>query len=259
MVKRWSIRIAVALAGFIVFCFFAGYTALNTDETRRALFDRGARAIETAAGVQVSYDSLSGAWPQRIVANGLVLSDADGVWMTADQAELAWRPLRLLAGSVDVKAFVLDGGVLIRPPNVERTSPGNDETPRKGVDLPPLRIERLSINQFALGETVVDGGAIIDIESAFAGGGPFSEDIAFKANIAAVLPVLMNTPLADWTQDSVTASLDGVVNAEDMTLSLKMASVTGENVVVRLLGAQLSEDLNLTGDLSIALDASAAP
>ncbi|MEM8988734.1 MAG: translocation/assembly module TamB domain-containing protein, partial [Pseudomonadota bacterium] len=47
--------------------------------------------------------------------------------------------------------------------------------------------------------------------------------------------------------------------AEDMTLSLKMASVTGENVVVRLLGAQLSEDLNLTGDLSIALDASAAP
>ena len=115
----------------------------------RALIERG---IASFSGGRVRLAGLSGNFPQTIGLAQLELSDADGVWLTAQSLSLRWSPLALLARHVKVDELHLARLDIERRPAKKSEKAGSPSPPH--VDLQQLSIERLELGPELTGERV---------------------------------------------------------------------------------------------------------
>lgn len=161
-------RLAIALIA--VLCLLAGIVVasvlwLRTDSGRDWAAGAIAALASTPGETEVAVGGITGDLFGAFGLSDVTVADRRGVWLTIGSAEIDWRPWDLLGGSVTlVKADI--GSVAVErlpdsPPSTEEIS--LSEQLESLRDLPRVRIETLSIEPLALGETVLGQKASLKI------------------------------------------------------------------------------------------------
>ncbi len=139
-----------------LFLIFLTGPALAQDEQER---DRSLivgfieDALSDGAARSVRIDGFSGALSSTATLERLTVADADGVWLTIENAELNWNRSALFAGQVDITRLAAERIALERLP----VSEGGDMPPPEAVpfslpDLPvSIQIGELQVDRIELG------------------------------------------------------------------------------------------------------------
>jgi len=166
MRPRRLLKIAGIAAGtlvlFLAAVLLGAWGAANTEAGRQWL-TRQATAALADAGMEADIQGLQGPLPQRLALDRLVLRDREGVWLTLEDAEVAWRPLALLTGQLAVARVTAARLALPRLPAASEdtaAAPEDDEAPFT-VPEPPLslRLDTLRVDRIDLGAPVLGEAA----------------------------------------------------------------------------------------------------
>lgn len=163
----------------LLLALFAGGLLLfaRTDTGQRWITGK-VNAVLTSAlapsGLSARIDSLTGSLPSRLGFAGLTVSDADGPWLTVDQAQvnMGWSALR--KRSLVLRSIRIDHPVLTRLPHLAerpRTDSGQPFDPlallAKLADwpdwLPSVAVENVDINGLTLGPEVAGEAMILSL------------------------------------------------------------------------------------------------
>jgi translocation and assembly module TamB len=156
-----------SLLAVIVILIAALLVAGNTTGGRALL----ERATARASGGSLQLSGLSGSFPAAIDLGQLQLSDAHGVWLTAQHISLRWSPLALLARHLSVQQLQIGRLDVERRP-VQQASQKGGSTHLPRIDIDQLSIDALELDpQLARVRTTlsVHGAAhLISLEDAAA-------------------------------------------------------------------------------------------
>jgi translocation and assembly module TamB len=142
--KRRALKIAAWTVGGLVAAVLLALGALflagNTDAGRRTIESWTGKL--TSGHVRLS--GLAGSFPAHLRLDRLEISDARGVWLSADRISLDWSPLAWLAGRLQIDALHADRLDMERLP--QSTSPST-----KPVSIPQIDAARVSVDRVDLG------------------------------------------------------------------------------------------------------------
>lgn len=96
----------------------AASVAFGTDGGRRVLADIIADAAGTPGIAEVRVGRLDPGLPGRIAADIVTVADGGGVWLRIDGLDVAWSPLALLVGRIDVDSVDVARIHIERPPTL---------------------------------------------------------------------------------------------------------------------------------------------
>jgi translocation and assembly module TamB len=154
---RLLLRILLALLAIIVILpvgAVAGvWIGLNTGAGRAF----AVREINHLAGPSVRVAGLRGHFPADLALDHLALADADGVYATADDVQLRWRPLQLLSHHVDVGVLQAADIFVLRAPVAAKnsgSSSGSGALPKLRVDIDQLAVGALHVAPALAGQDV---------------------------------------------------------------------------------------------------------
>ena len=156
-VLKWCGLGLAGLLALVVLLVGGLFAFLRTD----AGLDRLSRVIEAAVSserVTLSIGRLDGPFPERLKAIDVKLSDAHGDLIALQSAEIAWRPLDLLEGRLEVTRLHLNGVDVNRlPEGGEEEADAETETGPPGLpELPfDVVIRDVRIAPLRLGAAVV--------------------------------------------------------------------------------------------------------
>ncbi|MFC0218302.1 translocation/assembly module TamB domain-containing protein [Pseudochelatococcus lubricantis] len=158
MLLRLTGGVAVAAVGGFFFM-------TRTDTGRAALVD----IIESVANgpdLSLSIGRLEGAVPFDMTVRDVKVGDGTGVWLDVDRARLAWSPLALLSGVLDISVVEADKVAVARAPASSGAAAA--ETPPAGGGLPQLpfgiRLNELKVGEVALGPALFGQAASLAVK-----------------------------------------------------------------------------------------------
>ena len=108
----------------------------------------------------VSIDGFAGALSSEATLERLTIADADGVWLTLENATLVWTRSALLRGAIDVDELSAKRLIIERAPLPSTAIPSAQATPFSLPDLPvsvslgSLAIDEIVLGSIFLGEPV---------------------------------------------------------------------------------------------------------
>ncbi len=148
--RRVLIISSAALAILAVTIVVAAMALFHTGPGRAFLIAQVESELVDEFGGKAQIGALNGALPGRPSVENLVLSDAQGPWLTVERIDMEWRPLRLLSGRIDIERMHIAGAHLLRepPPQVKEESKDERLSLRLPNDLPNLRIGALALEDF---------------------------------------------------------------------------------------------------------------
>jgi translocation and assembly module TamB len=229
-----------------------------------------ARATANFSGGMVTIDGLSGSFPDALSVGRIVVSDANGPWLTFDRARVDWSPLRLIHGEVSVEILAADHVAIARLPK----SWASTSTDGGGLPL-GVAVSRFSIDRLDLAAPVAGGATSLRITGDFAlasseegrvtlaakrldgegsytlSGSRSANGLAAQINIAEPAHGLVSTfaGLPDLGALSISASLKGPRDSEALRL----------HVAAGPLEAEGSGQIDLVGKaINLGLTAAAA-
>ncbi|MGF1611020.1 MAG: translocation/assembly module TamB domain-containing protein [Kiloniellales bacterium] len=125
-------------------------------------------AVSEPGELELRIAALEGPLPGSITLKGVTLADAQGIWLSAEQAKLTWRPLDLLRRHLAIDAIEISDLTLARLPE---SAAAEDETP-EAFSLPRLpldvTVKHLAVDELSLGETVLGQAARFRVIGALA-------------------------------------------------------------------------------------------
>ncbi|MFT3728703.1 MAG: translocation/assembly module TamB domain-containing protein [Terricaulis sp.] len=95
-------------------------------------------------------EGVSGSWLGDLRVAHLEIADADGVWLSANDASAAWRPLDLLFGAVRLDRVHATALSIVRQPTLSTDHPSAGGTP--DIHIGALRIDKIDIAEPVLGQ-----------------------------------------------------------------------------------------------------------
>ncbi len=234
-IAAWT---AGGLVGLLVLLIGAVFVAANT-EPGRTLMVRLTRQLTQG---QVQLTGLHGSFPAALDLDRLTLSDARGIWLTAERISLRWSPGALLARHLQVDRLRMSRLYVERSPlpKKEQQASGRSSIPRS--DLSELSIDSLELGPALAGapvSLVVKGRAhLSSLEDATAhvvaqrtgGDGDYELDVHFD-------PVRMDGSLK--LMEPANGPLENLA---------KVPGLGALSVVARLNGPRNSERLQLSAD-----------
>jgi translocation and assembly module TamB len=124
----------------------------------------GHQAIERLAAEQtgglIKVSGLSGHLPDSLRIAHAEISDAKGIWATADGLALDWSPLDLLTGGADIHRLSADHLRILRQPEAESETTSSSA----GLDLPVrVYVDALKIARLDLAEAVAGAPASLSV------------------------------------------------------------------------------------------------
>ena len=161
---------AGGLLGALLLVFAAGLFLLRSDGGRDWLAGQIETAASAPGGLTLSLGSLEGSLPAEILLNEVTLSDPEGDWLTLDRARLAWNPLALISGRLDVEELIAGELTVIRAPALPADEPPDEEPPDSGdpLALPELPVEvsvqKLRVERLSLGESLIGTPAVLRVD-----------------------------------------------------------------------------------------------
>lgn len=157
---RRALRIGAWTVGslllLVVLLIAAVLVAGNTARGRTLIEQATTRLTHS----HVRLAGLSGSFPAAITFEQLQLSDAHGVWLTAERGSLRWSPLALLARHVEVESLRLARLDIERAPVTERSKESGTTT-----SLPRTDFHQLSIGILTLGPQLAGTPASLSVEA----------------------------------------------------------------------------------------------
>ncbi|MEJ6389893.1 translocation/assembly module TamB domain-containing protein [Gymnodinialimonas ulvae] len=207
------------------------------DDDRSRLVRFLEEQLSDGAARQISIDGFRGVLSSEAQLDRLTISDADGVWLTLENATLNWSRSALLTGALEVDALTADRLEILRPPlpddSVELADA--EATPFALPDLPvSIELGQLAIAEVVLGEAILGQPATLAVEgSAQLIGGAGSTDIALSR---------LDGPGGSFT---LSAAYDNA--NRDLALALQL-SEPANGLAADLLGLPGRPDLSLSID-----------
>lgn len=113
-------------------------------------------ALSDGNARQVRIEGFQGALSSTATLDLLTISDADGVWLTIEDAELTWTRSALLRGALEVDRLAAARIVLDRLPTGEPDPAAPEATPFELPDLPvSIALGALAIDRIELGASLL--------------------------------------------------------------------------------------------------------
>lgn len=157
VVRRRSLgwRIAKWLAiilGVLVAAIAAFLIWLNSDSGRRFIVEQ-INGIEMASGLRIHIDRIDGSIWDEMTVHGLTLSDPEGVFFAANQAQVSYNPFSYLRGShIELHSLTIAEARLARLPRMRPGDPNAPMIPNILLDIGALRVDRLAIDPAVTGQ-----------------------------------------------------------------------------------------------------------
>ncbi|MEM7022583.1 MAG: translocation/assembly module TamB domain-containing protein [Pseudomonadota bacterium] len=153
MMRRVGLALLSTLA-LILVVLVAIFGLAQTDAGKRMIAAQLSGFLSTAE-TSVEINGLEGILPVDIRVATLTLADQEGIWLEVDQARLAWSPLALLAGRVQISDLSTARIALNQLPSGDEPSTEPFRLPELPTWLPPLTLERLEVTRIDLGRQVL--------------------------------------------------------------------------------------------------------
>jgi translocation and assembly module TamB len=102
---------------------------------------------------------LGGEFPQRLELRRLELRDPQGLWLSIDQIELQWSPLRLLTNRVQAAVLRAAEARMERAPAYPR-----DPTPKRSHHWPHVELDRLDVARVDLGAALAGNPTALTLQ-----------------------------------------------------------------------------------------------
>lgn len=160
-IARTLVRLlALAVAGVLV---LAGvlFAAAQTPPGK-ALLAQAASALASGNGLEVEVSGLRGLVPIDMGVARVRLSDPKGAFADVEDVRLAWSPLALLSGTLDIESAGAARVALLRRPELPAAPEQAAPAPGGGFAL-PVRLGRLAIAEIAIAEPVLGHAASLSL------------------------------------------------------------------------------------------------
>ncbi|HSR71930.1 MAG TPA: hypothetical protein VLL72_06065, partial [Kiloniellales bacterium] len=158
--RRWPRRLALALGSLLALpiVLLLGAWVLAQTGPGQAWIARGlSDALSEPGEIEVSIEGLAGRLPQDLRISRLSVGDGGGVWLTVEDLALAWRPLAVVSGLLDVDALEARRVHLARLPQVRAepsAEPGGSLEPPLDLALRRLAVDEILLEEPVLGQRV---------------------------------------------------------------------------------------------------------
>ncbi|MFG1393280.1 translocation/assembly module TamB domain-containing protein [Xanthobacter agilis] len=166
------------LAGLLLI-LFALFALLQTGPGKGVLA-RVASSLASVSGLTVSVSDIHGGVPWDMSIGRIAVADAKGPVAEVEALRLAWHPLSLLSGVVNVEAVEARRIAVARLPDL----PASEPAPAGGGGasfLMPVRLDRLAVDDISLGAPVLGHAAQLSLSASadlMAAGKGLSADFA---------------------------------------------------------------------------------
>src|SRR5215469_2895645 len=137
---RRLVKIALVVLGLIIGLPLLGVVVLligaNTDPGRR-LIERTAAKLSHGT---VTFEGVSGQFPEALRVERITVSDAQGAWLTIEQMRLDWSPSRLLHGEAKVDVLAAARVAVARLPVSSPAPAAGGASPSGGSTALPVSV-----------------------------------------------------------------------------------------------------------------------
>ncbi|MBB3930310.1 translocation and assembly module TamB [Kaistia hirudinis] len=158
--RSGTMRIArriVAALGILVIALVLGvavlFAAIQSAPGKRMLAAFASR-MASQDGLTVAIEDISGFVPSDMRIGRITLSDATGPFGTVDGLALAWHPLALLSGTVNVSALTADRVAIDRRPVLPASTATSSSSSSGGLPMIRIVLGKLEIADIEIGEAV---------------------------------------------------------------------------------------------------------
>ena len=184
-ILRWTavlLLVLVALAGLVM-------VGIDSDPGRRFVAGRIAQ-LEFANGLKIGVGRIEGSLYGKLTIQRLTLSDSKGVFLSAPEVQLDWRPFAFVRNHIDLRSVHAPTMLFARLPQFKVGPPSDAPLlPDYDIDIGRLTVDRLIVAPAVAGRgqiASIDGRAHIAdrraqlvLKAGAAGGDRF--DLAFDA------------------------------------------------------------------------------
>jgi translocation and assembly module TamB len=163
---RWTLLLLFVLVSLPVLALVGVLAWANTESGQARL-----AALASAQVPGLTIGGLHGPFPAKAGAARITLADADGVWLTIDEARLALDYSALLRGVFRIEAVEAARVEISRPPLPSSAATPEPRPPSQGVlprlpDLPvAIALDRLAIGRLEIGAPVVGTAAAFAVSA----------------------------------------------------------------------------------------------
>ncbi|HMA14692.1 MAG: translocation/assembly module TamB domain-containing protein [Bacteroidota bacterium] len=157
-IAKWGLIGTAGLLAAVALVLAGGLAWLRSDGGREWLARQIEDAASTPGSLQVTLGGLGGALPQSLTAHDIVVSDAEGPFLTIASLQVEWEPWQLLRRTLAVRQVALGAVDLAHLPAGAESDTAEDAatTPRDLLDFPlKVRLDRLAVEEIALGAPVL--------------------------------------------------------------------------------------------------------
>ncbi|WP_197028137.1 translocation/assembly module TamB domain-containing protein [Bosea sp. 117] len=154
------IWLGVILLG-VVLLVVGAFLAIQTPPGKAWLASL-ASSLASSDGLKVEIDRLEGFIPSDMRVASIRVADADGLFAEVENVRLAWRPLELIGGRLDIADAGARRVALLRKPNLP---PAAEEAPASegGGFALPVRIGRFTVDEIDIAEPVFGHAAVLSL------------------------------------------------------------------------------------------------
>lgn len=227
---------AIAIGALAALLALAWAFVFHTPAGRAILKGIVEREAGGALNSRLTIGALEGSLPGHIVLADVVLADAEGPWLTAQRAEVRWRPFDLLHNNITIDEAALAGAHLMREPPEGEPRDQDEARQIRVVDgAPVIEIKALRIGDMRIamngGTQRLDGAGAIRLN------GP---DIALRLTLT-----------SDGGADHADVTFEKAPRADRFFLDATLAAEPG-GAIATLLGLQGPLRLAASGDSAVA-------
>ena len=220
-----------------IFLILLPCAAMAQDDDRSRLIRFLEDQLSDGTARQIGIEGFRGVLTSEAQLDRLTIADADGIWLTLENATLDWSRSALLTGALQINSLSAERLEILRPPVAESGVELEDAeaTPFALPDLPvSVDIGAFSIDEVLLAEPVIGLPATLSIEgSAQLSGGAGTAEIALdrldgpggslaldasydNSTRALALSLLLQEP-----ENGIAAELLGLPGRPDLRLSVQ--------------------------------------
>ncbi len=150
-VLRIFLRMAIALVVLATLTAAALYGIAQTQWAKNHLADMIETAMRSDDGRRLRIGQITGVGLSRLQFSDVSLADGDGIWLNIDEAEIRWRPWRLIIGALRIDTL------LIAKLHIERKPVSRQPKSFQIPSLPDLPLA-LNIRAFDISSLTVGSG-----------------------------------------------------------------------------------------------------
>lgn len=152
-ILRWTGYVLAGLLAVLVLVF----AALQTGPGKGALA-RLASQLASVSGLTVAISDIRGGVPWDMSIGRIAVADAKGPVAEVDGLRLAWHPLSLLGGTLNIETVEATRIAVDRLPDLPPSEPAASSSSGGSFTM-PVRLGRLAIGDISLGEPVLGRAA----------------------------------------------------------------------------------------------------